>query len=118
MFPGTIIDYLLCRNLHDCLEEVHGATLSDERTTAMFYRSGIVPIGHKLCVLVWDSRPIKMQRPRNLRHGRQTFSGKVKGNCATLLSACDLEGKPVFTLPVSPSISPNCTDESLGILET
>ena len=99
------------------MEEAHGATLSDERTAAMFYRAGIVPNGDKLCVLVWDSRPIKMQKPRSLRHGRRTFSGKTKGNCATLLSACDLEGKPVFTLPVSPSISPNCTDESLGIVE-
>ena len=29
------------------------------------------------------------------------------------MAACDLEGKPVFWLPLSPSSSPSCTDESL-----
>ena len=68
--------------------------------------------GEKLCVMVWDSWAVQIEKPGNHKDQRATWSTKIHGNAMSRLEASDLEGHPVFTLPLSASISPRATDES------
>ena len=96
----------------DTLDELHRATLMNSRASALYEPLRLQ--GEKLCVCVWDSYPIKIQKPQNHRNQRASWSTKHHGNSLSRLEMCDLEGRPVFTLPVSASTSPRATDESMA----
>ena len=93
------------------LEEIHRATMMNPRAAAEY--APLVPPGNKLCVQVWDSYPIKFEKPGNHRDQRSSWSTKHHGNSLSRLESVDLEGRPVFTLPLSASTSPRATDESM-----
>ena len=93
------------------LEEIHRATMMNPRAAAEY--APLVPPGNKLCVQVWDSYPIKFEKPGNHRNQRSSWSTKHHGNSLSRLESVDLEGRPVFTLPLSASTSPRATDESM-----
>ena len=90
--------------MRDVLEEVHRATLMDERASALY--EPLVPPGNKLCVFVWDGYPTELEKPKEQSDQRSTHSTKTKGNCMNRIEAVDLEGRPVFKLCLSASISP------------
>ena len=100
------------RNLTETLEEVHRATMMNPRVAEML--APLVQPGEKLCVLVSDSFPVKVEKPEH--HGNQggSWSTKHHGNSLSRWEMSDLEGRPVFTLPLSASTSPRATDESMG----
>ena len=91
--------------MRDLLEEVVRVTASNPRASALF--NCLVRPGQKLCVLVWDSWAVKIEKPGNFKDQRATWSTKIH------LEAVDLEGRPVFVLPPSASTSPRATDESM-----
>ena len=108
------------RNMRETLEEVHRATMMNPRAAAEY-----APLVHpgdpatgrppqKLCVFVWDSWQVKIQKPGNHKNQRGTYSTKIKGNSLQRMEGVDLEGKPVFALCPSASISPRATDESIS----
>ena len=97
--------------MRDLLEEVVRATASNSRASALF--NCLVRPGQKLCVLVWDSWAVKIEKPGNFKDQRATWSTKIHGNAFNRLEAVDLEGRPVFVLPPSASTSPRATDESM-----
>ena len=69
--------------------------------------------GEKLCVLVWDSWPVLIEKPTNHQPQKASWSTKVYENAFSRLEACDLEGRPIFMLCLAASLSPRATDESL-----
>ena len=96
----------------DTLEEVHRATMLNERASALY---GVLSQpAEKLCVLVWDSWSVQVQKPGNHKNQRATWSTKHHGNSFSRLEAFDLEGKPIYTLNLSASTSPRATDESIS----
>ena len=96
----------------DTLEEVHRASMMNERASALY--GVLCQPGEKLCVIVWDSWPVQIQKPENHRNQRGSWSTKHHGNSLSRLEGCDLEGKPVFTLTLSASTSPRATDEAMA----
>ena len=94
------------------LEEIHRATMMNPRAAEQY--APLVQPGDKLCVCVWDSYPIKFEKPGNHRDQRASWSTKHHGNSLSRMEAVDLEGRPVFTLPLSASTSPRATDESMS----
>ena len=92
----------------DTLEEVHRATMQNPRAAALF--SVLLQPGEKLCMMIWDSWPVKIQKSENHRNQRASWSTKHHGNSLSRLEASDLD----FTLPLSASISPRATDESMS----
>ena len=56
--------------------------------------------GEKLCVMVWDSWAVQIEKPGNHKDQRATWSTKIHGNAMSRLEASDLEGHPVSTLPL------------------
>ena len=95
----------------DTLEEVHRATMMNPRAAELY--GHLCPPGNKLCVLAWDSWPLHIEKPTNHRNQKGSWCTKDHGNSFSCLEACDLEGKPVFCLCLSNSVSPRCTDESM-----
>ena len=93
------------------LEEIHRATMTNPRAEEVYGR--LVRPGEKLCVVVWDSTPIQIQKPGNHKDQRATWSTKIHGNCMNRMEAADLEGRPVFRLVPTASTSPRATDESI-----
>ena len=106
--------------MRETLEEVHRATMMNPRAAAEY--APLVDPGdpatgrppQKLCVFVWDSWQVKIQKPGNHKNQRGTYSTKIKGNSLQRMEGVDLEGKPVFALCPSASISPRATDESIS----
>ena len=98
--------------MRDTLEEIHRATLINTRASAVF--GVLAQQGEKLCVLAWDSWPVKIQKPSNHRNQRVSYSTKHHGNSLSRMEAADLEGRPVFTLNLSVSSSPRGTDEAMS----
>ena len=98
--------------MRSVLEEVHRATMQNPRAAALF--SVLVQPGELLCMFIWDSWPVKIQKPGNHKDQRSTWSSKITGNCLSRMEACDLEGKPVFKLCTSASTSPRATDEAIS----
>ena len=97
--------------MNDVLEEVARATAMNPRAAAMY---GVVcQPGEKLCVIVWDSWPVQIQKPENHRMQRASWSTKHHGNSFSRLEGVDLEGRPVFTFLLSASISSRATDEAV-----
>ena len=94
------------------MEEVHRATMSQERASNVF--GVLAQPGEKMCVFVWDGFPVKIEQPSNHHDGSATFSTKHHGHSLNRIEAVDLEGRPVFTLNLSASISPRATDESMS----
>ena len=93
------------------LEEAHRATMLNPRAAALY--GVLCQPGELLVVLGWDGWPVQIEKPTNHKDQRATWSTKINGNSFTRLEACDLEGRPVFTLLLSSSISPRSTDESI-----
>ena len=93
------------------LEEVHRATMQDERAAAIF--APLFQPGERYGVLVWDGWPVKIQKPENQFNQKGTFSTKHKGNSFNRIEAVDLEGRPVFTMILAASTSPRATDEAI-----
>ena len=85
--------------------------MQNPRAAALF--SVLCQPGEKLCMMIWDSWPVKIQKSENHKNQRSSWSTKHHGNSLSRLEASDLEGRPVFTLPLSASISPRATDESM-----
>ena len=98
--------------MRSVLEEVHRATMQNPRAAALF--SVLVQPGELLCMLIWDSWPVQIQKPGNHSDQRATWSSKITGNCLARMEACDAEGKPVFKLCTSASTSPRATDEAIS----
>ena len=96
----------------ETLEEVHRATMMNPRAAALY--GPLVQLGENLCVLVWDSWPVLLQKPGNHSNQRGSWSTKHHGNSLSRMEASDLEGRPVFTLNLSASTSPRATDESMS----
>ena len=94
------------------LEEIHRATMMNPRASALY--GVLVQPGEKLCVIVWDSWPVNVEKPENHKNQRATWSTKHHGNSFSRLEGSDLEGKPVFTLCLSASISPRATDKAMS----
>ena len=99
------------RNMTDTLEEIHRATMMNPRAAALY--GVLCPPGSKLCVDVYDSWPVLIEKPGNHKNQRGAWSTKHHGNSLSRMEASDLEGRPVFTLNMSASISPRATDESM-----
>ena len=97
--------------MEDCLEEACRATYMNPRAAALY--GGLCQPGERLVVIVWDSYPVKIEKPGDHKLQKATFSTKHHGNSLTRLEGCDLEGRPLFSLLLSASISPRGTDESL-----
>ena len=111
------------------LEEAHRATMQNERAAAKFGVLCRPPVpaipaqngqpavpaqeGEKLVIYALDSWPILTQKPSNHHNQRATWSTKHHGNSLSRLEACDMEGRPVFTVNLSASTSPRATDESM-----
>ena len=74
----------------------------------------LVPPGMRPCVMIWDSRTVKLEKPQNFSELKRKYSTKVGECCLTRLVACDPTGLPVAEFPLAPSSSPTCTDESLS----
>ena len=96
----------------DTLEEMHRATMMNPRAAALY--APLCQPGEKLCVGVWDSWVVEIQKPENHHDQRISYSTKIKGNGLSRLECSDLEGKPVFTNLLGASSSPRGTDESLS----
>ena len=97
--------------MRDVLEEIHRATMMDERASSLF--APLVPPGNKLGLVCWDSMPSEIEKPTDPRDQRGTFCTKTGGNCFLRTEGVDLEGRPVFKLCMSASISPRATDEGV-----
>ena len=100
--------------MRSVLEELHSATLLNPRACALY--APLLRPGELLCVVVWDSWPIKIQKPGNHKDQRATYSSKIKGNCFVRMEGSDLVGKPCFKLCPSASTSPRATDEAIASL--
>ena len=100
--------------MRETLEEVWIATMMNPRAMAEY--APLCPPGSKLCVVVWDSYPVKHQKPGNHRNQRASWSTKHHGNSLSIMEAVDLEGRPIFTLNLSASSSPRATDEAMMYL--
>ena len=96
----------------DTLEEIHRATLMNPRASALY--GCLAQPGEKLCVVVWDSWPVQVEKPSNHKNQRGTWSTKHHGNSFSRLEGSDLEGRPAFTLNLSASTSPRATDEAMS----
>ena len=96
----------------DTLEEVHRATMQNPRAAALY--SVLCQPGEKLCMVIWDSWPVKIQKPGNHKNQRASWSTKIHGNCLSRMEGSDLEGRPVFKLCTSASTSPRATDEAIA----
>ena len=94
------------------LEEAHRATMMNPRAAALY--SVLCQPGELLVLLAWDGWPVQIEKPTNHKDQRATYSTKINSNSFTRLEACDPEGRPVFTLLLSSSISPRSTDEFLS----
>ena len=90
--------------MRDTLEEIHRATMSQERASNVF--GVLAQPGEKICVVVFDGFPVEID-------GTATYCTKHLGNSLSRIEGVDLEGRPVFTLNLSASISPRATDESM-----
>ena len=93
------------------LEEAHRATLQNERAATLY--GVLARPGELLVVLAWDSWPVQIQKAQNHHNQKATWSTKHHGNSLSRLEACDLEGRPVFTINLSASTSPRATDEAM-----
>ena len=93
------------------LEEVHRATMMDERAATIF--GGLCQPGEKLALFCWDGWPVLFQKPENHTNQDASWCTKHHGNSFSRIEACDLEGRPVFTLNLSASTSPRATDEAM-----
>ena len=100
------------RNMTDLLEEVHRATMMNPRASALY--GVLCQPGEKLCLLAWDGWPVTIEKPSNHRNQHGSWSTKHHGNSFNCIEAVDMEGRPVFCLCLSNSISPRCTDESMA----
>ena len=100
------------RNLTDTLEEVHRATMMNPRVAEML--APLVQPGEKLCALASDSFQVRFEKPEHQGNQNGSWCTKHHGNSLSRWEMVDLEGRPVFTLPLSASTSPRATDESMG----
>ena len=84
-----------------------------EQESAAAVFAPLVQPGQKLCMVIWDSWPLQIQKPGNHKDMRATWSTKIHGSSLSRMEGCDVEGRPVFKLCASASISPRATDESI-----
>ena len=61
--------------------------MMNSRAAAVF--APLVQPGQKLCMVIWDSWPLQIQKPGNHKDMRATWSTKIHGSSLSRMEGCD-----------------------------